>query len=185
MKKTVLRVLLSTICLILALSTMTACDLFGGEKVKKEEIPASAVYEFSTIENLVVEGNEELAASTDVLTLMLEEEHVLYYWNDARIAQAARDEIKCDNGTIYYFGCVPKSDASFLNGSSVYSKYEKVSHTLGTYSGKDVTINESEELNQAYTDAYLTADGFIIHVESTDEEATIKYDMVFKAASAS
>ena len=171
------------LCLVVALTSMVACDLLGGKaKVKKVEIPAEALYEFAGIQNMVIENSEELADETDTFTRMYTENHYVHYWDENLNMFEKIDTLLCKDSTITFIHYYGLGTASFSNGGRIYSDYEETIHTLGTYSGTDVTIDKSVEENKEFTDAYLTEDGFIICVEEVDSEGiVIKYELVFKA----
>ncbi len=185
MKKTMLRIVSVTLCLVMALFSMMACDMFDGKekekKIEKSEIPANALYEFSAIQNMVIENSEELADKTETFVKMYTETHVLQHWDQNLNKFEKLDSLLCKDGTITFTNYYGKGSASFINGSRIYPDYDENLHTLGTYSGTDVTIDKSAEENEFYTDAYLTGDTFIICVEEVDSEGVvIKYEIVFK-----
>lgn len=187
MKKTVIRVIATALCLIVVLSSLVACDMVDSvlKTFKKEEIPATATYEFSTVQNVSVKNSEELANEIDTLTSMYKRGHYVLWWDSHFNMDAKIDTVSCKDGTItftHYYGI---GAASFMNGGSVYSEYGTNVYTLGTYSGKNVTIDENVQENEYYTDAYLTEDGFIICVEETDSEGVvIQYELVFESVDA-
>lgn len=177
MKKTVIRVVSLALCLITALLSLMAC----GKMVAKQEIPNNVVYEFAGVQNLTVKNSEELKDETDTLTRSYIEQHYVHYWDENKNMTEKIDSLLCKDGKITFTHYYGKGNASFINGGRIYGGCETKQHTLGTYSGKDVTLDTAAEANEYYTDAYLTEEGFIICVEEEDSEGVIiKYELIFK-----
>ena len=185
--KKMIRILAMALCLIVALSSMVACDMLGGllggaAKIEKSEIPDNTVYQFSGIQNVTIENNEDLEGKEDTFLQMFADAHVLYYRDENLNVFEKRDSLLCKDGTITFTDYGGEGSASFINGIRIYAEYETFTHTLGTYEGATVTIDKSLEENTYYIDAYLTGDTFVVCAEEVDPDGTvIKYQAVFKA----
>ena len=178
MKKTVIRIASSLLCLILALSMLVSCDLFG-KKIDKSEIPQKAIYEFSGVQNLEVENSEFLESRKDSLVRSYTSDHYVHYYDNMTMFEKI-DTVLCQDGEITFTHYYGKGSPSFTSSGNIYSEYGTNVHTLGTYSGEDVTIDAAVEENEYFKDAYLTGDTFIICVEETDSEGVvITYELVF------
>ena len=96
--------------------------------------------------------------------------------------------ISCESGKITITTYEGTGSASFMNGSSVYSTYEENVDDFGSYSGKDVTILESMNIDEngyklTYKGAYVSEDKFIVNMESSDSSGnSYTYDLVFTKA---
>lgn len=181
MKRSALRVISFIVCFVMCLVCFAACDAAGNNgKVKKDEIPASAAYEFTTVRNLKITGDDELAAMADSLAAMLKSQHFVAYKDQMLNVYYAVDTITCKDGKITLTEYSGTGSTSFLNGASVYEGYADTDVEIGTYSGADVTLaNTLDVALYPYTEAYLTGAEFIIHVKETEENIVYEYDLVF------
>lgn len=174
--KPIIRTIAVVMCIILAALTLTSC-IFN--KVKKEEVPAKATYEFTEIANFVVENNEQMAKETDMLIDIYTRDHLVYYSDPNFNIYKAAETVVCKDGEITLKRYYGEGSTSYMNGVAIYPKHVEQKLDFGTYSGKEVTISSSFDSTLNYKEAYVSEGKFIIHVEEKDQGTVYKYDLVF------
>ena len=182
MKRSALRAISFIICAVMCLVCFAACDIAGqgGGKIKKDEIPAAATYEFTDVKNLEITGDEELQSMANTLLSLLKSQHFVAYKDQMLNVYYAIDTITCKDGKITLTEYSGTGSTSFLNGASVYEGYADTDVEIGTYSGADVTINGSlDSILYPYVEAYVSGTEFIIHVKETEENVVYEYDLIF------
>lgn len=174
--KPIIRTTAALMCLILAALTLTSCIF---DRVKKEEIPAKATYEFTEIANFVVENNDQMAKETDTLKSIYTRDHLVYYSDAQFNIYKAAETVVCKDGEITLKRYYGEGSSSFMNGVAIYPKHVETKLDFGTYSGKEVTISSDFDSTLNYKEAYVSEGKFIIHVEENDQGTVYKYDLVF------
>ena len=131
--KSIIRTISVLMCLVIALLTLTSCIF---DRVKKEEVPAKATYEFTEVANLVVENDEQMAKETETLAKMYTRDHIVYYSDAQFNIYKAAETVVCNDGKITLKRYYGEGSSSFMNGLSIYPKHIEEKHDFGTYSGK-------------------------------------------------
>ena len=192
MKKTRIIAKIAAIMLALAtLLTFTSCakvlEFVSDLSIKKQEVTDGSCWRYEGVQSyeyVSAEGEND-AYSARLFASSYNSKYAINIWETTAqntiSAVGLYDYIECKNGELIRHHFDGIGDASFMNGASVYDKCEEQKDVIGTYSGKDVTINgEKNTTLEHAVKAYASEDKLIIRIEEEFESgAKFKAEFAF------